>query len=290
MEEEISLQKIFRWLEWISIILSVVVQFAWLENVIRFESPVGLSFALFFISLLLSAWMPKTARWRFVQLLLQTAVYSAATALGPHRRFFGYFLVLGAKAAAILPLPQMVIVAVALLVARTFSGSFSQYLARHLYIRNAVVPHLYATMAPQIEAKLYFVIGLMTICFLGQIVVSERRSRKAQQVLAKQAEQLAIDFERNKIAREVNDNLGNTLATLMIQIQLVAKSIKENKLDKAKELANQSHDSTVRCLQKLRRAVTTIKSLTARLRLINRQHQICPVIGKAAWRNTVQSM
>jgi signal transduction histidine kinase len=257
--EDQSLQNHFLYLECITIVLTAVTQLGWVLNVIKFHWFVGLSFALLLAAIPLSFIKPKSTRWRFLHLLAQTTVITFACALGPPRRYTIYFLVLGAKTAALLPRAQMLFVLASLLVSRMLAGAFSEYLTRHVYIHRAFVSDFYNSVIVETESKLYVIIGLITILFLGRKVVSERRSRQTQQSLAREAERLAIEFERDKIAGEIHDSLGHTLASLMIQLEVVGKLIDENKLDKAKDLAVASHDSAVFCLQELRRAVTSIR-------------------------------
>ena len=258
--EDLSLQKNCRYLEWIIIAVTAAEQFRWAIQTVQFHWLIGVSFASLAAALLLSVFMPTTVRGRFFHLLAQTAVISVACALGIHRRYNVYFLVLAAKAAALLPRKQMLFVASTLLVAHVVAGGISQYVLHNIYTRLHVIASPANALRGEVEVKIYFFIGLIAVIFVGRTIVSERKSRKTQQLLAKQAEELAVDFERNNIAREINDNLGHTLASLMIQLELAVKLAEDNKLEQARELVTRSHDSAVRCLQELRRTVTSIRN------------------------------
>ncbi len=257
---DLLLQKTFRYLELITILLIALTQLGWVCNVIEYHWLVTASFVLFGIAAALATVMPNSTRGRLILLLIQIAVMSAACALGPSRRYVIYFLVLAAKAAVQLPRKQMLFVAFVLLLARVLAGVCSEYVLHHFYIHRFLVPHFYSKVVVEAELKLAFLIGLTIMFFLGRIVVSERRSRRVQEMLGQEAKELAVDFERNKLAADIHDTLGHTLASLGIQLELAVKLVKDNKLDTAKELVRQSYESAIGCLQEIRRAVTTIRN------------------------------
>jgi len=258
--EDYTLQKTFRYLEWIALALVALQQATWLCNSVEYHQLIGLSCALLVLSALLAVIMPKSQRWRFNHLMLQSAVISVAWALGAPKRSSLYFLVLGAKAASLLPRGQMIFVAVILVVERIASGMFSQYLAIHIYSHHARDDKFYAQFMPEAESKLFFIAGLVTVLFLGRTLVAARKSRLAQHALAREAESLAVDLERNRIASDINASLGQTLASQLIQLELASKLVQDNSLDKARDLVTQSLDSAVHCLQELRRAVKAIRT------------------------------
>jgi signal transduction histidine kinase len=257
--DDLSLQRNCRYLEWIIIVLTGAEQIRWTTHVVQFHWLMTVSFVFLAAALPLSIPMPTSIRGRFFHLLAQTFVISVACALGIHRRYSVYFLVLGAKAAALLPRRQMLLVALMLLMAHVVAGATAQYLLHHVYTHLHVMAPNNAPIG-ETESKVYFTIGLIAVIFVARKVVSERESRKAQQLLSQRAEELAVDFERDKIAREIHDNLGHTLASLMIQLELAEKLADEDKIDQAKDLVARSHDSTVSCLQQLRRTVTAIRN------------------------------
>jgi len=258
-QEEFSLQKKFRHFEWISICLLGVAQYAWVCYAVQFDQLIAISFALLGLELFLAAIVPKSTGWRFLLLSVQTILLSASCALGIHQRSSLYFLVLGAKAAILLPRKQMLIVSAILLSGRILAGTISQHLHSHFHIHRTPVPEFYNWQILETEGKLYFTIALLTVLFLGRTLVAERRSRKTQQELAKEAQRLAIDFERNKIAVNIHERLGHILASQLIQLELAARLVQEKQFEKATARVSQSYDLAVQCLQDLRQAVTSMR-------------------------------
>ena len=140
-------------------------------------------------------------------------------------------------------------------------GILSQHLVlSHFYMHRAQETNFYTQVMPEAEAKLFFIAGLVTMLFLGRTLAAARRSRMVQQAMAREAENLAVDLERNKIASDINASLGHTLASQMIQLELAVKLVEDNQLDKARELVTKSYDSSVHCLKELRRAVKAIRT------------------------------
>ncbi len=139
--EDFTLQKNFRYLEWLIIAMTALTQLAWVTYAIKFHWLIAASFVLLVGALALSLLTPRSARWRFVLLLAETAVVSAACALGQPRRFTIYFLVLAAKAAALLPRTQTLWVVVVLLIARLVAGASAEYVLHHIYVHRHFVPH-----------------------------------------------------------------------------------------------------------------------------------------------------
>jgi len=262
VDENLRLQKRFCYLEWIAILLIILTQLGWVCNVIQFDWRIDVSFALLVAALPLAAIMPRSTKWQFIHLLAQSTLISAACALGTHRHFSVYFLLLAAKAAALLPRRKLLVVAGILFLAHVLAGAFSQYLTRHVYIHRPSVSDFYTSVIVETEVKLYFVIGLIAVLFLGRTVVAERKSRKAQEMLTKDAEELAVDLERHRIARDIDYSLAHTLASEMIQLELAIKLVGENKLEKVTEIVQHSYDSAVHCLQEVRRAVKDMRKVT----------------------------
>jgi signal transduction histidine kinase len=258
-KEELSLQKIFQYLEGITIVSTFVSQMLWLSYAINFHWLVAVSLAALLLEGILSFAKPVSERWRLIQILVQGFVMAVACALGSPRRHSAFFLVLGAKSAALLPRKQMVLAVVSLVLLSICSDLCGEYLAHHVFVHKIGSAHFYTTVITEAELKLYFLIGLCTVIFLGRTVVSERRSRSIQQALTREAESLAVDLERHKIALEIHERLGHTLASLMMQLELAIRLVEENHLERAIELTSRCHDVAARCLTDMRQAVTSIR-------------------------------
>lgn len=258
--EDLSLQNTFRNLECLTIILTVLTQACWIRYAIQFHWLIGISFGALALAFVLALVRPRSTRRRLLHILAQTLVMSLACSLGPPRRHCAYFLVLAAKSAALLPRKYMAIVVPSLLGAAIASDACAQYCVHELFVRRVGIAHFYNAVITETELKLYFLVGLITVIFLGRTVVSERRSRKEQQTLAREAESLALELERNRIAREIHDSLGHTLTSLLMQLELSVRLLEENKLDKAIELTSRCYDSVTSGLKEVRRTVKAIRS------------------------------
>jgi len=236
-----------------------LVQFGWVNNVVQMNFFIGASFFLLAAEAALAAFLPKTNKSCFVQILAQAVLISAACALGIHQRSSLYFLVLGAKGATILKKSQLIIFVIILMAGRIGAGLTSQYLFQSVHLHRQI-SEFYNSVVVETESKLYFCIALITVLFLGRTIVAERRSRSAQSELAKEAERLAIDDERNKIALKIHESMGHLLAQQLIQLELAAKLVQDKQLEGARSQVEQSYDSSVECLRQLRKAVAAMRN------------------------------
>lgn len=71
-------------------------------------------------------------------------------------------------------------------------------------------------------------------------------------------EELTITKERNRVAREIHDNLGHSLVALNMNLDVAEKIIDGDKI-KAKELINKSQILTKESMESLRKAVYALK-------------------------------
>jgi signal transduction histidine kinase len=259
-EEELSLQETFCYIEWTVLVLTVLVQLAWMKVAVHFHWLMVVSIALLVVAALVVAVTPKTTRGCLIHLLAQILVVSLSCALGMHRRFAVYFLVLGAKAAALLPRKQMLFAEVVLLAARLGSDSCSRYLMENVYIHRYHVPAFYTSTVSEMESKSYFLIGLLTVILLGRTIVAVRKSREIQKVLGKEAEQLAVEFEHKKIAQDIHTSLEHSLISQVSELEQAAQLVGQNKLDEAQKLVSQSYDSASQSLERVRETVKAMRS------------------------------
>ncbi len=257
--EDFSLQRRFRYLEWAAIIMTVLAQIAWTRAVVLFDVYIGVSFFLLAVSFVISGFAPRTLRWRFVQLICQTALICFASALGAHHSYYLNLYVLAAKAALLLPRRQMLMMGGILILSHIAAGQFAIYALHNIHTKVRPEPRYYRTLVLEGQAALYFIVGLITVTFLGRTLIAERKSRSAERALQGQVENLSVQLERARIARNIHDGLGNTLTSLRIQLELVPKLLEEGKADKALELLTRCQDSARSSLQEVRRAVKTEK-------------------------------
>jgi len=79
---------------------------------------------------------------------------------------------------------------------------------------------------------------------------------------SKKIEELTIATERKRVAGEIHDNLGHSLISLNMNLDVAAKIIDED-LVKTKELINKSQDLTKESMDSLRKAVYALKEKEA---------------------------
>lgn len=93
---------------------------------------------------------------------------------------------------------------------------------------------------------------------IGWMMMEERRSNQRAERLAKEVKVMGAMLERERIARDIHDTLGNTLTTLSIQLE-VAQQIGVSNIHQTlqrMEIAKQLAD---RCLEDVREVVQTMR-------------------------------
>jgi signal transduction histidine kinase len=75
---------------------------------------------------------------------------------------------------------------------------------------------------------------------------------------ATQAEELAITQERNRLAREIHDNLGHTMTVVNIQIE-AARTVMESDPKRAKDALKKAQDLTKKSLSQVRESVSSLR-------------------------------
>lgn len=70
-----------------------------------------------------------------------------------------------------------------------------------------------------IFAFVAFLSGVMTFSYMGQVIVREEYAREQLARYARDVEELSIMRERNRLAREMHDNLGHYLTAIHMQSQ-----------------------------------------------------------------------
>jgi signal transduction histidine kinase len=109
-----------------------------------------------------------------------------------------------------------------------------------------------------------WIISYFSICIfilvLGNVWVEEQKSRQRADILAQQVENLAVDLERNRIARDIHDTLGHSLTSLDIQIELAQRlqatepQRAQQSIDIAKKLSSQALDNVRQALGTMKRS------------------------------------
>ena len=109
-----------------------------------------------------------------------------------------------------------------------------------------------------------WIISYFGVCIfvlvLGNVWVEEQKSRQRADMLTQQVENLAVDLERNRIARDIHDTLGHSLTSLDVQIELAQRlqstepARAQQSIDIAKKLSSQSLDNVRQALETMKRS------------------------------------
>jgi signal transduction histidine kinase len=109
-----------------------------------------------------------------------------------------------------------------------------------------------------------WIISYIGICIfillLGNVWVEEQKSRQRADLLTQQVETLAVDLERNRIARDIHDTLGHSLTSLDVQIELAQRlqstepTKAQKSIDLAKQLSSQALDNVRQALGTMQRS------------------------------------
>jgi signal transduction histidine kinase len=114
--------------------------------------------------------------------------------------------------------------------------------------------------------------AVVFVAVFAQMRLNEQQAReRAEQLMeeleranvqlaayATQAEELAMTQERNRLAREIHDNLGHTLTTVNVQIE-AAKVIMDSKPDRALDAMNKAQELTQKGLKRVRESVAALR-------------------------------
>ncbi|MDS0527752.1 sensor histidine kinase [Clostridium sp. SHJSY1] len=130
-----------------------------------------------------------------------------------------------------------------------------------------------------IEQLIYFAVETSSIIFLGMIIREQSQKKlKAQKLYdrireneeelkklnyelesyANTVEEIAVLRERNRISREIHDNVGHSLSTIRIQLGAIGK-ISSEKCEPAAEMCNNLAEFTKKSLEDVRDAVRAMK-------------------------------
>jgi signal transduction histidine kinase len=114
--------------------------------------------------------------------------------------------------------------------------------------------------------------AVVFVAIFAQMRLNEQQAReRAEQLMeelekanvqlaayATQAEELAMTQERNRLAREIHDNLGHTLTTVNVQIE-AAKVMMDSDPDRAVDAINKAQELTQKGLTQVRESVAALR-------------------------------
>lgn len=102
--------------------------------------------------------------------------------------------------------------------------------------------------------------GVIAFDFVGRIIVSEEEVHEQLARYAREIEELSIMRERNRLAREIHDNLGHYLIAINMQAQAahaVLKIAPEQAMEALNHIQTLAHEG----LQEVRKSIAAVRSL-----------------------------
>ena len=95
-----------------------------------------------------------------------------------------------------------------------------------------------------------------------QVLYDELRAAHEElQALHRQAEEAAVNRERNRLAREIHDSVAHYLTVVNLQLEAVEK-LGHDQPERAVREAARARRLTIECLQEVRRSVAALRSAT----------------------------
>jgi signal transduction histidine kinase len=91
-----------------------------------------------------------------------------------------------------------------------------------------------------------------------QLMVELEEANVQLAAYATQAEELAMTQERNRLAREIHDNLGHTLTIVNVQIE-AARVVMDSDPDRALDAMNKAQELTQKGLTRVRKSVAALR-------------------------------
>jgi signal transduction histidine kinase len=212
-------------------------------------------FALVFISFILFFPVNFSLRHRRIYVIL--SVLSVIIAEYYEFISFALYCTFFLKGCFLLPRKEIITIAILFLIVISLS-----YISRV----SSIIQY-----SQQIDLKLYLIpsrlitgyilsysINCIFVLLLGNVWAEEQKSREKADRLTKQVETLAVDLERNRIARDIHDTLGHSLTSLDVQIEL-AQRIQATEPERAQQAIDLAKKLSSQALDNVRQALGTMK-------------------------------
>jgi signal transduction histidine kinase len=191
-------------------------------------------------------WTQRTGRYRLVY-------YVGMVLIGDAILFLSTVISQTAIDAAIIMLPL------------TLHGAVLSRQARYLFLTGILVGAFLSILmidfpVHNIIAFIAFVSGVLAFDFMGQVIVREETAHQQLALYAREIEELSMMRERNRIAREIHDNLGHYLTAINMQAQAaqavlsISPAQTDNALAHIQNLAREG-------LQEVRKSIAAMREL-----------------------------
>lgn len=188
------------------------------------------------------------------------------TIIAEHYQVFTYLLysTFLLKGCFLLPRRENIAIAICFLMISTLSYSINvPGIIEHIL---QVDRRSYLTLSRMIPNFVIASVGTcLYVLLLGSVWMEEQKSRQRADRLSEQVETLAVDLERNRIARDIHDTLGHSLTSLDVQIELAQRlqatepARAQKSIDLAKQLSSQALDNVRQALGTMQRSNFDLK-------------------------------
>ncbi len=138
--------------------------------------------------------------------------------------------------------------------------------AGFVYLGQLIGSLTYLSVSDLFLPAVFYAVMIISVLYFGRIIereeeahaVLDEANRKLTEY-ASQAEELAAAKERNRLAREIHDNLGHYLTAVNMQIE-AAMALMESDGDRAKQSLERAQSLTKEGLAEVRRAVAAMRA------------------------------
>lgn len=110
----------------------------------------------------------------------------------------------------------------------------------------------------QLSVRIRDTMILILVALVVQTLVKSRQQSIESERLSRELASMNADLERSRIAREIHDGVGNSLASLGVQLEVARKMIGKD-LDKSTEALSLAENIARRCLRDVRNALMVMR-------------------------------
>jgi|GEM_PF-1206209 Signal transduction histidine kinase len=110
----------------------------------------------------------------------------------------------------------------------------------------------------QLSVRARDIIILILVALVVQTLVKARQQSIESERLSRELASMNADLERSRIAREIHDGVGNSLASLGVQLEVARKMLSKDP-DKCTEALSRAENIARRCLRDVRNALNVMR-------------------------------
>lgn len=205
--------------------------------------------------------MPR--RWALTLVLAETLLITAAAVLGLPRLFPVMYVIIVARAGLLVSSKELVCAILVCALIYLAGKEFRYLITERAVFSLPLAQHLFHLI---VVGRLFnFLIAISFSALCVSALKGERKSRIERQNLNLEVEQMSKTLERTRIAREIHDNVGHTLTSLNMQLELAQKLL-ERKPERIAETLIKVKDMAQRARLDLKTSLTAPEKESAGLK------------------------